>query len=445
MDTRSIAFAIPLFFLLIGLEAWLDGRRRLRLRARERARGEASNSGGPEPAYRFADAITSLGCGVGQQVLAITFVSVLAIGGYTLVYERLRLFTIPVTSAFGWIAIMLLVDLAYYSYHFASHRINFFWATHAVHHQSEEYNLGTALRQSWFTGLTSWMFYLPIALLGFPPLMYVIALTANTLYQFWIHTRLVGKLGLLETVLNTPSHHRVHHGIDPEYIDKNYAGIFIVWDRLFGTFVEEKNEPAYGTVKPLASFNPFWANVEGFVALARMSKATQRWSDKILVWVKPPEWRPDDLGGPVVVPHVDHVTRQKFGTAESPAVRRYLVVQFTVTGIIVGLLLWFNASLDSAVRAGGVAITLAALWVWGGLLERRPWAVPVETVRLVLQIGFAALVVAKSSLAQPVFMPVAIGGATSLALVSVLLLRSLRDPMGHETAPDDGEPADERS
>ncbi len=370
--------------------------------------------------------------------------SVLAIGGYTLVYERLRLFTIPMTSVVGWIAIMLLVDLAYYIYHLASHRINFFWATHVVHHQSEEYNLGTALRQSWFTGLTSWMFYLPIALLGFPPLMYVIALTANTLYQFWIHTRLVGKIGLLETVLNTPSHHRVHHGIDPEYIDKNYAGIFIVWDRLFGTFIEEKNEPAYGTVKPLASFNPFWANVEGFVALARMSKATKRWSDKILVWVKPPEWRPDDLGGPVVVPPVDHARRQKFGTDESPAVRRYLVVQFTVTGIIVGLLLWFNASLDSAVRAGGVALTLAALLVWGGLLERRAWAVPVEAVRLVLQIGFAALVVSKSSLAQPVFMPIAIGGATSLALVSALLLRGVRDPSGGETETRGGEPADER-
>jgi hypothetical protein len=125
-------------------------------------------------------------------------------------------------------------------------------------------------------------------------------------------------------------------------------------------------------------------------------------------------------------------------------VRRYLVVQFTVTGIVVGLLLWFNASLDSAVRAGGVALTLAALLVWGGLLERRAWAVPVEAVRLVLQIGFAALVVSKSSLAQPVFMPVALVFATALALVSGLLLRSLRDPIGRQIETRGGEPADER-
>ena len=427
MDTRSIAFAIPLFFLLIGLEAWLDARRRRRLRAERQTRGETALAVEPEPAYRFADAITSLSCGVGQQVLAITFVSGLAIGGYTLVYDHLRLFSMSMTSVAAWIAIVLLVDFAYYTYHLASHRINFFWATHVVHHQSEEYNLATALRQSWFTGLTSWIFYLPIALLGFPPLMYVIALTVNTLYQFWIHTRLVGKLGALESVLNTPSHHRVHHGIDPEYIDKNYAGIFIVWDRIFGTFVEEKDEPAYGTVKPLASFNAFWANVEGFVLLARMSGRTKRLSDKLLIWLKPPEWRPDDLGGVVVVPHVDHAKRQKFGTAESAAVRRYLVLQFTVSAVVVGLLLWFNASLDGSVRAGGVGLTLAAILVWGGLLERRAWAIPVESSRLVLQIAFAALVVSKSSLTSLSWTAAAVGSAAALAGVSGLLLWGLRD------------------
>lgn len=419
VDTRSIAFAIPLFFLMMALEAWLDARKRRRLAAEHRA---APGDRRLEPAYRFADAITSLSCGVGQQVLAITVVSVLAVGGYTVVYEKLRLFSVSTSSVPGWIAIVLLVDLAYYTYHWASHRINFFWATHVVHHQSEEYNLGTALRQSWFTGLTSWIFYLPIALLGFPPFMYVLAHTFNTLYQFWIHTRRVPKLGPLELVLNTPSHHRVHHGIDPEYIDKNYAGIFIVWDRLFGTFVEERAEPAYGTVKPLASLNPFWANVEGFVALAKMSRETKRLGDKIRVWVKPPEWRPEDLGGVVTVPPVDHATREKYLPETTAATRAYVAVEFAVTAGVVGLLLWFNASLDGWVRAAGVIVTLASLLGWGGLFERKAWAAPLERARLVAQIGFAALVGAKSAIAGTPYATLLVAGAVAFAFGSIYLL-----------------------
>jgi sterol desaturase/sphingolipid hydroxylase (fatty acid hydroxylase superfamily) len=418
VDTRSIAFAIPFFFLMIGLEAWLDLRRRRKARREPSARGNDDRT--LEPAYRFADMVTSLSCGVGQQVLAITVVSVLAVGGYTLVYERARLFSISTHSVLGWIGCFVLVDLAYWTYHWASHRVNFLWATHVVHHQSEEYNLGTALRQSWFTGLTSWVFYLPIALLGFPPFMYVLAHTLNTLYQFWIHTRRVPKLGFLESFLNTPSHHRVHHGIDPEYIDKNYAGILIVWDRLFGTFAEERSEPAYGTVKPLASMNPFWANVEGFVALAKMSKATSKLGDKILVWVKPPEWRPADLGGPVTVPPVDHKARVKYAPETTPAVRAYVAAQFAVTAVVVGLLLWFNESLGTSVRLGGVGVTLASLLVWGGLFERKAWAGTVEIVRLAAQIGLAAVVGAtlESSLQRGAL----VGGAVVLAIASSYLL-----------------------
>src|SRR5690606_31238042 len=151
-------------------------------------------------------------------------------------------------------------DFAYYWWHRASHRISFLWAAHVVHHQSEDYNLAVALRQAWFTSLSSWVLNLPLAFLGVPPLVYGVCAALNTLYQFWIHTRLVGKLGPLEWVLNTPSHHRVHHGIDAPYLDTNYGGVFIVFDRLFGTFVEETHEPRYGTLDPIRSFDPVWAN-----------------------------------------------------------------------------------------------------------------------------------------------------------------------------------------
>jgi sterol desaturase/sphingolipid hydroxylase (fatty acid hydroxylase superfamily) len=366
VDGIFIAIAIPFFFLLIGVEVYVDRKRR-----RE----------GKDPLYRFADSITSLSCGVGQQILGAVALGALQIGAYALVHDSLRVATVPTTSTIGWVLAFLGVDLAYYAYHRASHRINFFWATHVVHHQSEEYNLTTALRQSWFTGVTSWLFYAPLAIAGVPTGMFVTCLTLNTLYQFWIHTRAVNKLGPLELVLNTPSHHRIHHAIDPEYIDKNYAGVFIVWDRLFGTFVEEGREPAYGTVKPLASFNPFWANVEGFARIVEMARGTRSWRDKLFAWVAPPEWRPADLGGVVVVPPVD-ANRVKYDVVKNAAVGRYVTAQFVGVALLVMTLLVFK-DLGTAERAGLSAVGLATLGVWGGLFEERRWALPVELARMV--------------------------------------------------------------
>ena len=404
MDGRAVALAIPLFFLLIGFELVADRKRKRR---------------GQEPLYRFADSISSLSCGVGQQVLQTLFLNALGAVTYLFVWEHARLLDLSQGSPLTWVAAFVLVDLCYWVYHWASHRVNFFWAMHVVHHSSEEYNLSTALRQSWLTNLTSWIFYLPAALLGVPPFVFVLCLTLNILYQFWIHTRLVGKLGPLELVFNTPSHHRVHHGIDPEYIDKNYGGVFIVWDRLFKTFVEERAEPSYGTVKPLSSFNPFWANVELFVHLAKMSQRTRKVSDKILVWLKPPEWQPEDLGGVVTVPPVDKATRVKHGAAARGRVSRYIVGQFAVVTVIVFALLWQSASLGMAELSLGSALVLCALAVWGGLLEAKRWAVPMEVLRLLALAGAAAYLVSRG--------PVWVGAAgAAVATASAFWLLSVK-------------------
>ena len=141
------------------------------------------------------------------------------------------------------------------------------WGSHIPHHQSEEYNLSVALRQGVFQGCFFWLFYLPLAFIGFPPALFILMASIDTLYQFWIHTRTIGKLGPLEWVLNTPSHHRVHHAKNPKYIDKNHAGILIIWDRLFGSFVPETEEPRYGIIKPLRSYNPLWINMHGWVEM----------------------------------------------------------------------------------------------------------------------------------------------------------------------------------
>jgi sterol desaturase/sphingolipid hydroxylase (fatty acid hydroxylase superfamily) len=197
---------------------------------------------------------------------------------YTLLYNLTPL-RIPATAVWAWVVLLLLDDMLYYWFHRASHEIRFFWNFHVVHHSSEHYNLSVAVRQSWFGGLAGWVFYAPLALLGFPPWMMVTAHAFNIIYQFWIHTRFIDRLGPLERVLNTPSHHRVHHGVNEPYLDRNYAGVLIIWDRLFGTFVPETEPPRYGIIKPLRSFNLMWVNCHAWSEmLAAMRERPGVWA-----------------------------------------------------------------------------------------------------------------------------------------------------------------------
>lgn len=209
--------------------------------------------------YKLRDTFVNLGSGTGSVIFG-ALVQAVPLAGYSWVYDHLRL----ITLSSGWvshIAAFIGVDICYYAWHRANHRINFLWALHSVHHQSEEYNLSVALRQSWFSGLASWTFYLPLAILGVPFGVYATHTGLSLIYQFWIHTKLIERMGWLEGFLNTPSHHRVHHATNPQYIDKNYAGIFIVWDRLFGTFEKEGTAPRYGLTTPLGADDPIQANL----------------------------------------------------------------------------------------------------------------------------------------------------------------------------------------
>ena len=264
-----IALAIPVFFALIGVEILVAGFQKRSL-------------------YRWNDALNDLSCGILQQVLGV-FTKAIVYGVYTVLYFEVGyLFEIPADSLAGGALCFLGVDFLYYWFHRISHESNLPWGAHVVHHQSEEFNLAVALRQGALQPLFSWVFYLPLALLGFHPLVFLACSSLNTLYQFWIHTRTIGKLGPFEWVFNTPSHHRVHHGCDPKYIDRNYAGTLIVWDRLFGTFQEEEEEPTYGITKPLASWNPLWANVHVYADLVRAGRRAPSWREALRIWLAPP-------------------------------------------------------------------------------------------------------------------------------------------------------------
>ncbi len=367
-----VVLAIPVFFLLIAVEV-------AAARIAERDH------------YALSDAVTDLGCGLLQQVLDV-FVRTAIFAAYVLVFDRLRVATIPGSATWAWVACLLGVDFLYYWFHRMSHEVNAFWAAHVVHHSSEEYNLAVALRQGAFQGWISWVFYLPLAVLGFPPPMFLAAVSIDTLYQFWIHTRAIGRLGPLEWVLNTPSNHRVHHGRNPRYIDRNHGGILIVWDRLFGTYAKEEEEPIYGITTPLRSWNPVWANLHYWADLWTTAGRATRWRDRLRLLVARPGWRPDELGGYEPPPEVDRASVQRFEVPLTRAIRLYAVAQFAIVLVAGSVFLFRQASWTPVERGGAAAAIAVSLVVIGALLEGRRWAVPAEVARVLGVLALAALV-----------------------------------------------------
>ena len=269
---KAIALATPVFFTLIAIE-WLVAR----------ARGVRS--------YRLNDAINSLSLGVMSQLTNL-FVKALTIGLYAWVFEQVAVTRWPGDAWWAWVLAVAFYDFCYYWNHRVGHESAVFWAAHVVHHQSQCYNLSTALRQTSTSALLSWIFYVPMAIAGVTPAMFAVAAIIDLLYQYWIHTELIGRLGAYDRWFASPSNHRVHHAVNDRYVDHNYGGILIVWDRLFGTFVEEGERCVYGTRAPLNSWDPLWANLEVYADLARKSRRCERWPDKLRVWWKPPGWQP---------------------------------------------------------------------------------------------------------------------------------------------------------
>jgi len=375
-----ITYAIPFFFPLIGAEAAICAAYGL-------------------PYYRLHDSISDLACGVADQVVGL-FLKTALFAGYLACYafvtsRGLNLLDVDAYGPAGqWaaaIALFLGVDLAYYWFHRIAHEWNAPWAGHVVHHSSEEYNLTVALRQGALQSVFSWVFYLPLALLGFPPLWFLAVSAFDTLYQFWIHTRVIRRLGPLEWVLNTPSHHRVHHARNPQYLDKNYAGALIVWDRMFGTFEPEVEEPVYGLTAPLNSWNPIWANLHVWSDLWRDTRRAPGWLDGMRVWIATQGWRPPGLPPNPPTPPVDPATAVRYDVRAGRAMTVYVVSQFVLTlsfAVFVLVLVSADGPGDRLVPA--VVFILWSLSNVAGLTEGRRWAMPSAVVR----VTFVALLVA---------------------------------------------------
>lgn len=271
MSLDLTVYAIPAFFVLIVAEAMVASRRRLR-------------------GYEAKDTATSLTMGVGNVLIdlfmkSVHFALLAAVGSFALFDIGGRWWE--------WLLLMIGVDFCYYWFHRLSHEVRFLWAAHVNHHSSRRYNLSTALRQSWTTPFTMLLFYWPLALIGFDPLHILAASALNTLYQFWIHTEAIGRTGPLESFLNTPSHHRVHHGRNIEYLDRNYAGILIIWDQLFGTFEPERAPVDYGLTKNIETYNPVQVAFHEWQALLRDVRGSASWRDALGFALQPPGWSPD--------------------------------------------------------------------------------------------------------------------------------------------------------
>lgn len=360
-----ILYAIPFFFGLMLLEFTYGV-----LRKRN--------------TYRINDTINSLSLGSLSRLQSLV---VLGFSGliYEFIVARYQLIQLADEELWVWVSCFLLYDFAYYWKHRFGHEVALFWGSHVAHHQSEDYNLGTALRQT-SIDFYGFLFYLPFFVLGFPAEILFTVVSLNLIYQFWVHTEHVPKLGILEWVFVTPSNHRVHHARNKIYVDRNYGGVFIIWDRLFGSFQEELEQEAvvFGLRKPLNSWNPVWANVHVYWHLIQDCVKAPGLSNKIKIWLKPPGWLPDSMQSSCKLRNQKTDLSTRFDPPLSNFSKGYCFVQFAVTvglslTVLINLNGWNYTSTTIAVFLLTYSYYVHGLW-----LESRPNALGHESARLML-------------------------------------------------------------
>ena len=392
-----IVLSIPIFFLLIGIEIIID---------------KSKKTG----YYRLNDALSNINAGITEQVTG-AFLKAFVIGIYIWIYDHYAVMDIG-AGVVTWIVLFIGVDFFYYWFHRLAHEINVLWGGHVVHHQSEEYNLSVALRQGAFQKFGSFLFYLPLAFIGFNPTMFIVISQIQTLYQFWIHTKTIHLLPApLEYVLNTPSHHRVHHGRNPKYIDKNHGGTLIIWDRLFGTFQKEEEEVVYGITKPLKTWNPLRAQFDFWKELWADLSRTKNFTDKLKLLLLPPGWFPKELGGPQQAPEITPATAVKFNTVIPVQLNYYVFVQFIIILGITSLFLFTYESFPVVTGVLFMLLILLSITSIGLILEANKRAYVIEIIRLIASVLFYVYLVQ-----QDIIVDAKIGYTSAMVIYTLLSL-----------------------
>lgn len=363
---KILLIAMPAFLALVLFEKWYGWRKR-------------------KDTVRTMDMISSLGSGV-TNVTKDVIGLYLVILAYPFLLRHLALTHIANTFIVYVVAFIAL-DFAGYAVHRLQHVVNFFWNGHIVHHSSEEFNLACALRQSISSIVRTFaIFLLPAALLGVPAEVIAVVAPLHLFAQFWYHTQHIGKMGWLEYIIVTPSHHRVHHAINPEYIDKNYGQIFIIWDKLFGTFQEELPSvpPVYGITRPVRTWNPIRINFQHAWLLLKDAWHTKSWKDKFLVWFKPTGYRPPDVIEKYPVYKIDDVYAfEKYDTRTSPLFNTWAWIQLVMILLFTSYLFGNIARINALDRYG--------IFWYGGFLFLGVYALTDLMDRNITAIGWEIL------------------------------------------------------
>ena len=363
-----ITYAVPVFFLMIGIEFIF---------------GVIKGTNN----YRLNDSIAAISLGLISRLPPLLNLGIQGVV-WTYVATNLNMSLMPKDSWVTWVIAFLFYDLCYYWMHRMSHEVKVLWASHLVHHQGEEFNLSTALRQTSSGWLWKWVFYIPMFMVGIPGEVFFTVAAINLLYQFWVHTEHIKTLGPLELIFITPSNHRIHHAQNPEYSDANYGGVFIVWDRIFGTYIQERDDlkPIYGTVKPLRSWNPIWSNLEIYHQMIRDTIHTKTLKNKIKVWFSSTRWRPED-----VYEKFPHVTNdledfEKYDPDANRTTKFFTSVQFIINSSISTIII-FTIADQSYLQSCMLAIMLvASTTLVTSIVENKKWGYQSELARSIFTI-----------------------------------------------------------
>jgi len=361
-----LTYAIPGFVILIIIESIFA-----------RIKGIQVN--------RPMDTISSLSSGMTNTLKSLMGLSIVILS-YEWMEGYLGIFDIKSTPLLYLIAFIGLDFAGYWSHRF-NHSINIFWNRHIVHHSSEEFNLSCALRQTISAFIGVYFFLLiPLAIIGVPPIVIAITSPIHLFAQFWYHTRLIGRMGFLENIIVTPSHHRVHHAINPIYIDKNFSEIFIIWDKLFGTFQEELPDvpPVYGTKRPAGTWNPLLINFIHAWALAKDAWHTRSYWDKIRLWFMPTGWRPDDVMDKHPIDVVEDVyARPKYDTNASTILQYWSWFQLAIHNVLIFYMLVHIADFAYQDILLYASFLMLSIFGYTTLMDNHKFALPAELIKLV--------------------------------------------------------------
>ena len=364
---QVLSYAIPGFVILIVIEA-----------IAARIMGMKVNN--------EMDVISSLSSGMTNTLKSILGLSIVIIS-YGWMVEHFAVMEIK-STLWLYVVAFIGIDFAAYWGHRFNHVVNLFWNRHIVHHSSEEFNLSCALRQtiSDFVGIYFFL-YIPLAIIGVPSQVIAITAPIHLFAQFWYHTRLINRMGFLEHILVTPSHHRVHHAINPEYIDKNYAAIFIVWDKWFGTFQEELPDipPVYGTKRPAGTWNPILINFMHVWSLIQDAWRTQNWWDKLRIWFMPTGWRPDDVKEKYPIYYIDDVYKQeKYNPETTQTLRFWSWAQLIISNLFLYYILTRIGDFAFTDVVLYCAFLFVSIFAYTTLMDRHAYAVPAEFVKMIM-------------------------------------------------------------